>query len=178
MNADITYGVSPLEPKHPPLFTLHTQPQNSSSSKWWHTSSSSVLVLAQPSSTEQVARHIHAFVLETPEFWDCTWFSDHDRVQICIRNVWGRRCGAFSANSTKISQLKEGTGDYVFSLARAHGVGSCQGNGRSGVATICFSEWSVFRDEKGDIENSCVPYACKKVHTYSFFFIMLRYVRG
>lgn len=117
---------------------------------------------------------------ETPEFWDCTWFSDHDGVQICIRNVWGRRCGAFSANSTKISQLKEGTGDYVFSLARAHGVGSCQGNGRSGVATICFSEWSVFRDEKGGIENGCVPYARKKVHTYTFFFflIMLRYVRG
>lgn len=90
-------------------------------------------------------------------------------MQICIRNVWGRRCGAFSANSTKISQLKEGTGDYVFSLARAHGVGSCQGNGRSGVATICFLSDPFLEMKRETLKMAAYHMHEKKVNTYTFF---------
>lgn len=49
-----------------------------------------------------------------------------------------------------------------------------------GLASLqyVFQSDPFFGDEKGVIENGCIPYARKKSSHLHFFFIMLRYVRG
>lgn len=58
----------------------------------------------------------------------------------------------------------------MFSLARAHGVGSCQGNGRSGVATICFLSDPFLEMKRETLKMAAYHMHEKKVNTYTFFY--------